>query len=145
MSAQRTACAGRKATVLACVYVGLIAAATAARGTAGLHSDQTQAVLFFLSFPGSLLVTTFLVLPLGALTGNSGAETVNPYGPMLHLVGGAALNVLIACTAVNAFRHARTARRKKRHQVAHALATQAQPGPLTRVTPSKAGSEPFSS
>ncbi|MFJ8133328.1 hypothetical protein [Streptomyces hydrogenans] len=113
MSTQRTACAGRKATALACVYVGLIAAATAARATAGLHSDQTQAVLFFLSFPGSLLVTTFLILPLGALTGSSGAETVNPYGPMLHLVGGAALNVLIACAAVNAFRHARTACRNK--------------------------------
>ncbi|GHJ96850.1 hypothetical protein SNE510_63690 [Streptomyces sp. NE5-10] len=113
MSTQRTACAGRKAAVLACVYVGLIAAATAARGTAGLHSDHTQAVLFFLSFPGSLLVTAFLVLPLGALTGSSGAETVSPYGPMLHLVGGAALNVLIACTAVNAFRHAWIACRNK--------------------------------
>ncbi|MFB6829285.1 hypothetical protein [Streptomyces hydrogenans] len=44
MSTQRTVCAGRKATVLACVYVGLIAAATAARGAAGLHSDGIRLV-----------------------------------------------------------------------------------------------------
>ncbi|MEK9523492.1 hypothetical protein MIU24_29515 [Streptomyces venezuelae] len=113
MSTQRTVYADRKATVLACVYVGLIATVTAARGTAGLHSDPTQAVLFFLSFPGSLLVTTFLVLPLGALSGSSGAETVHPYGSMLYLVGGAALNVLIAGAAVKVLRCARTACRFK--------------------------------
>ncbi|MFF6837121.1 MULTISPECIES: hypothetical protein [unclassified Streptomyces] len=113
MSTQHTVRAGRKATVLACAYVGCIAAVTAARGMAGVHSDSTQAVLFFLSFPGSLFITTFLVLPLGALTGSGSAETVNPYGSMLYLVGGAALNVLIAWAAVKTFRCLRTARRAK--------------------------------
>ncbi|MFF9066103.1 hypothetical protein ACF09E_12180 [Streptomyces sp. NPDC014891] len=112
MSARRTVRAGRKATVLAYLYVGFIAAVSAVRGMAGAHSDQTQAVLFFLSFPGSLLVTAFLLLPLGALAGGSGgAETVSPYGSMLYLVGGAALNVLVACAAVKAFGCLRNARR----------------------------------
>ncbi|MFG3492789.1 hypothetical protein ACIQ9R_05515 [Streptomyces sp. NPDC094447] len=97
--------------MIAYLYVGFIAAVAAVRGMAGAHSDQTQAVLFFLSFPGSLLVTAFLILPLGALTDGSGAETVNPYGSMLYLVGGAALNVLIVFATVKAFRYLRIARR----------------------------------
>ncbi|MFF8511886.1 hypothetical protein ACF064_27795 [Streptomyces sp. NPDC015492] len=92
-------------------YVGFIAAVAAVRGMAGGHSDETQAVLYFLSFPGSLLVTALLILPLGALSDTSGAGTANPYGSMLYLVGGAALNVLIVFAAVKAFSYLRIARR----------------------------------
>ncbi|MEU0677077.1 hypothetical protein ABZ330_30090 [Streptomyces sp. NPDC006172] len=111
MNAQQAARSGRKATVLACTYVGLIAAVSLARGIVGAHGDGTQAVLFFLSFPGSLLITALVVLPLGALADDGGSETAVPYGPMLYLVGGAALNVLLIYVATKGLRRFRTARR----------------------------------
>ncbi|MCB5163812.1 hypothetical protein LG634_03005 [Streptomyces bambusae] len=111
MSAPRTARPGRKATVLACSYVGLITAVSLARGIAGAHGDATQAVLFFLAFPGSLLVTAFVVLPVGALLDGGASEAANPYGPMVYLAGGAAVNVFLVHTAARVLRRFRAARR----------------------------------
>ncbi|QES51943.1 hypothetical protein DEJ50_33020 [Streptomyces venezuelae] len=92
---------------LALGYLALMAAAGLARGIAGASGDGYLAVLYFLSFPGSLLVTVFAILPLNALLGTSAPETANSFGPMVYLVGGAAVNVLLVWGAAKAVRRLR--------------------------------------
>ncbi|MER5934253.1 hypothetical protein [Streptomyces sp. NPDC002054] len=92
---------------LALGYLALMAAAGLARGIAGVSADGYLAALYFLSFPGSLLVTVFAILPLNALLGTSAPETAKPFGPMVYLVGGAAVNVLLLWGAAKAVRRLR--------------------------------------
>ncbi|MFG2298563.1 hypothetical protein [Streptomyces sp. NPDC048603] len=92
---------------LALGYLALMAAAGLARGLAGASGDGYLAALYFLSFPGSLLVTVFGVVPLHALLGSPAPEAANPFGPMVYLVGGAAVNVLLVWGAAKTVRRLR--------------------------------------
>ncbi|MCY0928997.1 hypothetical protein OTB20_22865 [Streptomyces sp. H27-H1] len=80
-----------------------MAAAGLVRGFAGATGDGYLAVLYFLTFPGSLLVTVFGILPLNALLGSATTGTANPFGPLVYLVGGAVVNVLLLWAAARVF------------------------------------------
>ncbi|WP_344497527.1 hypothetical protein [Streptomyces enissocaesilis] len=110
MDRTRPATAARAPALL---YVGLVAAAGPAHGIAGAPRDHL-AELYFAAFPGSVPVTAFVLLPLGALFGAgdpAAGGAANPFGPMVHLAGGALVNVLLVCAVVTVVRKAVSARR----------------------------------
>jgi hypothetical protein len=82
-------------------YIGLITAAGLARGISGAEGDGYLALLYFLSFPGSLLVSALVIIPLNGALGGSGTvpEDANPFGPMIYMTGGAVVNVLLVWCA----------------------------------------------
>ncbi|MGW0559812.1 hypothetical protein ACWDZ4_04090 [Streptomyces sp. NPDC003016] len=92
----------------ALLYVGLVTAAGLAHGIAGAPRDHL-AGLYFATFPGSVLVTVFALLPLGALFGAgdpAAGGAANPFGPMVYLTGGALVNVLLVRAVVTVVRKA---------------------------------------
>lgn len=85
------------APMVAASYIGLITLAGLVRGISGAEGDGYLALLYFLSFPGSLLVSALVIIPLNWALGGSGTvpEDANPFGPMIYLTGGAVVNVLL--------------------------------------------------
>ncbi|MDX2761951.1 hypothetical protein [Streptomyces europaeiscabiei] len=85
------------APMVATSYIGLITLAGLVRGITGAEGDGYLALLYFLSFPGSLLVSALVVIPLNWALGGSGTvpQDANPFGPMIYLTGGAVVNVLL--------------------------------------------------
>lgn len=85
------------APMVATSYIGLITLAGLVRGITGAEGDGYLALLYFLSFPGSLLVSALVVIPLNWALGGSGTvpHDANPFGPMIYLTGGAVVNVLL--------------------------------------------------
>ncbi|MFF6886208.1 hypothetical protein ACFY9F_23840 [Streptomyces sp. NPDC012421] len=107
----RHASTGPTPRTLALGYLALMATSGLVRGLAGTSGDGYLAALYFLSFPGSLLVTIFGAGPLNALLAGSGPSEGSPFGPMVYLVGGAAVNVLLIRGAAKTARHLRRTRR----------------------------------
>ncbi|MEV8532669.1 hypothetical protein [Streptomyces sp. NPDC051211] len=105
--------AAHTARPLALGYLALMAAAGLVRGIAGASGDGYLAALYFLSFPGSLLVLVFGIMPLNALLGSSTSEAANSFGPMVYLVGGAAVNVLLVWGAATLVRRLRQPRDRR--------------------------------
>lgn len=104
----------RVVSAAAVLYVCLITAAGLAHGMAGGGSYDNLTALYFLTFPGSLLVMVFVLFPLAALfgAGQQVAEgDANPFGSMVYLTGGALMNVLLLWAVVALVRSALSARR----------------------------------
>ncbi|MFE9254194.1 hypothetical protein [Streptomyces sp. NPDC006879] len=92
---------------LALGYLALIAVAGLVRGVAGASADGYLALLYLLTFPGSLLVTVFGVMPIQALLDGVGSVTANSFGPLVYLAGGAAVNVALLWTLAKGARRVR--------------------------------------
>lgn len=100
----------------AVLYVALVSAGAVANALVGGPPDNTVP-LYFATLPGSLLVTVFVVFPLGTLFGPgtpADAEAANPFGLLVPLTGGAVVNVLLAWAAFALIRKVAASRRTGR-------------------------------
>ncbi|WP_432087188.1 hypothetical protein [Streptomyces sp. bgisy095] len=103
MSPTRTVRAARTAAVC---YVVLISAAALGRVLLGDSGDALRIPLYFLTFPGSLLVSVLVLLPLHLLVDDTSA-TAHPVPQVIYFAVGAGVNVFLVYAAARVVRRLR--------------------------------------